>query len=294
MTGFGVGSTALGAGRVSVEVRTVNGRFFDARVRMPQGLLELAGCVEDRARKRLARGRCEIVVRAEGAIGGRDCMDTGRAAAVYRTLLELRDQIAPGTDVPFSMLSAFPDLWAGEPGQDTKALDSALIKAVDEALGQVEVMREKEGALLAAELGQRLEHVHALVRELSGRASGMLQRHAAKLRERLEHLGCRLDDAGIDGKDVIDPARLEQELVLFADRSDITEELARLDIHTHQLKSYIEMLEPTGRRFDFLLQEMTREINTVGAKSQDAEISHAVVELKAEIEKMREQIQNVE
>jgi uncharacterized protein (TIGR00255 family) len=293
MTGFGVGSTALGAGRVSVEVRTVNGRFFDARVRTPQGLLELAGYVEDRARKRLARGRCEIVVRAEGAVGARESVDKVRAAAVYGALLELRDQIAPGADVPFSMLSAFPDLFATEPGQDSKATEAALGEALDAALSQVEVMREKEGALLAAELCQRVEHVQGLVRALAGRAAGMVQRHAVKLRERLAHLGCHLD-GGMDGKDVSDPARLEQELVLFADRSDISEELSRLDIHTRQLRSYIDLVEPTGRRFDFLLQEMTREINTVGAKSQDAEISHAVVELKAEIEKMREQIQNVE
>jgi uncharacterized protein (TIGR00255 family) len=293
MTGFGVGSTALGAGRVSVEVRTVNGRFFDARVRMPQGMLELSGLVEDRARKRLARGRCEIVVHAEGALCPRDSIDKGRAAALYASLLQLRDQIAPGVDVPFSMLSAFPDLFAGEPGRDPKAIRAALGSALDTALGQVEIMRQKEGAQLAAELEQRVDRVHGLVRALSSRASGMVQRFAAKLRERLGHLGLRLD-AGADGKDPTDPARLEQELILFADRSDITEELSRLDIHTRQLKSYIGIVEPMGRRFDFLLQEMTREINTVGAKSQDAEISHAVVELKAEIEKMREQVQNVE
>jgi uncharacterized protein (TIGR00255 family) len=293
MTGFGVGSSALGAGRVSVEVRTVNGRFFDARVRMPQGLLELGGFVEDRSRKRLARGRCEIVVRVEGAIGAREGVDKGRAAALYNALLELRDQIAPGADVPFSMLSAFPDVFGTEHGHDTATIEAALGEALDTALGQVANMREREGGLLAAELGQRVDRVRELVRGLSSKASGMVQRYAARLRERLAHLGYRLDASG-DGADTVDPARVEQELVLFADRSDISEELSRLDIHARQLTSYIGMAEPVGRRFDFLLQEMTREINTVGAKSQDAEISHTVVELKAEIEKMREQVQNVE
>jgi uncharacterized protein (TIGR00255 family) len=241
----------------------------------------------------LARGRCEIVVRTDGAIGARDGVDKGRAAALYNALLELRDQIAPGADVPFSMLSAFPEMFGAEHGHDTAAIEGALGEALDTALTQVAVMREKEGGLLAAELGQRVDRVQDLVRGLAIRAAGMVERYAARLRERLAHLGHRLDASG-NSADAVDPARLEQELVLFADRSDISEELSRLDIHARQLKSYIGMAEPTGRRFDFLLQEMTREINTVGTKSQDAEISHTVVELKAEIEKMREQVQNVE
>jgi uncharacterized protein (TIGR00255 family) len=293
MTGFGVGSTALGAGRVSVEVRTVNGRFFDVRARMPQGLLDLAGYVEDRARKRLARGRCEIVVRADGAVCARGGIDKARAAAVYGSLLELRDDIAPGADVPFSMLSAFPDLFAAGPSLDTKAIEAAIGEALASALEQVELMRDKEGAELAVDLGHRVQRVSDLVGVLSERSAGMPLKYAAKLKERLEELGRHLG-AGVNTNDAPDPARIEQELILFAERSDIAEELSRLEIHARQLQSYIGMPEPTGRRFDFLLQEMTREINTVGAKSQDAEISHAVVELKAEIEKMREQVQNVE
>ena len=282
-----------------VEVRTVNGRFFDARVRTPRELLDLAGYVEAEARKRLARGRCEISVRTEGTILPLPTIDRDRARAAYRSLLDLRDELAPGADVPLSMLSAIFDLIVQQPAVDTTAAEAALTLALDAALGEVERMREREGQLLAEELEEMARRAAGLTRAIEARAAGMAEIHAHRLTERLARLGLRLDQPSAAGEATStgvmpDPARLEQELALLADRCDVSEELSRVGIHLRQLTSYLRASEPTGRRLDFLLQEMAREINTVGAKSQDADIAHAVVELKAEIERMREQVQNVE
>jgi uncharacterized protein (TIGR00255 family) len=299
MTGFGVGTAALGQGSVAVEVRAVNGRFLDVRVRLPQELSDLTATVEGEARKRLSRGRCDIVIRSEGNVILAPQVDKERARRAYRALLELRDEIAPGADVPFAMLSSVPELFRAG---DTSHLDAAkggIIDALSSALDDLSLMRQKEGDAIFVDLAGRLAQVRTLIEQVAARAPEVAEIMAKKFRERLGRLGAVVSStaasAGDTARDVaIDPARVEQELVLLVERSDITEELTRLASHVTQMTAYMQEDEPLGRRLDFLLQEMAREINTIGAKSQDLRTSHAVVEVKAEIERMREQVQNVE
>jgi uncharacterized protein (TIGR00255 family) len=279
MTGFGLGSAPLGKGRITVEIRTVNAKYLDVRVRMPREISELASMVESEARRRLARGRCDIGIRAEGAIFPPPTLDKERASEAYRSLLELRDHLAPGADVPFSMLSAVPDLFTPGHTQDLRSTEAALKTAVDAAIDDLESMREKEGAAIAVDLSRRIEAIRAVILEVARRSPEALRAQTERFRQH-----CAL----------VEPARLEQELALLQERSDISEELTRLEIHVKHLADLVAKPEPQGRRLDFLLQEMAREINTIGAKSQDSAIAHSVVELKAEIEKMREQVQNVE
>jgi uncharacterized protein (TIGR00255 family) len=298
MTGFGVGTAALGQGSVAVEVRAVNGRFLDVRVRLPQELSDLTAVVEGEARKRLSRGRCDIVIRSEGNVILAPQVDKERARRAYRALLELRDEIAPGADVPFAMLSSVPELFRAGDASHLDAAKSATIDALGSALDDLSLMRQKEGDAIFVDLAGRLAQVRSLIEQVAARAPEVAEIMAKKFRERLGRLGAVVSGTASSGdtaRDVaIDPARVEQELVLLIERSDIAEELTRLASHVAQMTAYMQEEEPLGRRLDFLLQEMAREINTIGAKSQDLRTSHAVVELKAEIERMREQVQNVE
>ena len=296
MTGFGVGNAALGRGSVTVEARAVNGRFLDVRVRLPQELTDIAALVESEARKKLARGRCDITVRTDGNVANMPSLDKDRARRAYQTLLQLRDELAPGTEVPFSMLSAVPELFATADATSIEPARRAIVAALASALDDLELMRKKEGAAIFADLESRLAAVIRLGNEITARAPEMAENMAKKFRERLHRISTVVAPAaGEPGRDIaFDPARVEQELVLLMERSDITEELTRLASHAEQMMAYMREDEPLGRRLDFLLQEMAREINTIGAKSQDLRTSHAVVELKAEIERMREQVQNVE
>ena len=299
MTGFGVGTAALGQGSVAVEVRAVNGRFLDVRVRLPQELSDLTATVEGEARKRLSRGRCDIVIRSEGNVILAPQVDKERARRAYRALLELRDEIAPGADVPFAMLSSVPELFRASDASHLDAAKRAILDALGSALEDLSLMRQKEGDAIFVDIAGRLAQVRSLIEHVAARAPEVAEIMAKKFRERLGRLGAVVSstaaNAGDTARDVaIDAARVEQELVLLVERSDITEELTRLASHVAQMTAYMQEEEPLGRRLDFLLQEMAREINTIGAKSQDLRTSHAVVELKAEIERMREQVQNVE
>ena len=286
MTGFGTGEAPLGPGRVVLDARSVNHRYLDVRVRLPPEIADQALFLEQRARERLSRGRFELGVRYEGpALTPR--LDADRARSAYLELKRLRDELAPGTDVPITAIVAMPELYVAPATFGAEATQTALVSALDAATRRLEAMRICEGDALQKELANRLSlcrKLHATVRE---RFPDAARAGEARLRARITRL-CA--DVGAS----IDPGRLEAEIAVLADRSDITEELVRLESHFGQLASLMDANEPSGRRLDFLLQEMAREANTVGAKSQDASLGHLVVELKSEIERMREQVQNVE
>lgn len=286
MTGFGSGDAPLGAGRLVLEARSVNHRYLDVRVRLPQDLSEQALFLEQRAREKLSRGRFDLTVRYDGP-GLAPRLDGDRARSVYLELLRLRDELAPGTEVPISAVVAMPELYVAPASFDVSDVHAALAAALDAAIGRLEDMRAREGDALRTEIASRLavcRKLHASVRE---RLPETVKAAEARLRSRVSRL-CA--DVGAS----LDRGRLETEIAMLADRTDVTEELVRLESHFGQVETLLAAEEPAGRRLDFLLQEMAREANTVGAKSQDAELGYLVVELKSEIERMREQVQNVE
>src|SRR5579859_436788 len=287
MTGFGLGEVPLGSGRLGVEIRGVNHRFLDVRVRVPRELGELAGFVEQVARERLTRGRYEVALRVEGPALGLPILDRDRARAAYKALSELRDELAPGTEVPLALLGSIPDLFVPSVEREVDLVRDATRRAFESAAAALDTMRISEGLALSEDLVRRLERVRKLAREIERRSPEVLEAHRKRLRERADRLRIT---AEID----VDVSRLEQEIAMFAERCDITEELTRLESHCAQLTALLGSDEAIGRRLEFLLQEMAREANTVGAKSPDAQISHAIVEVKAEVERMREQVQNVE
>jgi uncharacterized protein (TIGR00255 family) len=285
MTGFGVGDAPLGSARVVVEARSVNHRFLDVHVRMPPELGEQAFFVEQLARARLHRGRYDLSVQLpEHAATGE--LDFERARDAYAELCRLRDELAPGTEVPLLTLSLVPDLFR-QSGTGRKDTEAALEQGLDRSLAALDAMRDREGARLSSELSERVDAVDALCRAIAEGAALLPQNHAEKLRVRIARL---MESAALSA----DPGRMETEIALFADRLDVTEEIVRLESHIHQFRSLMAAQEPVGRQLDFLLQEMGREANTIGSKCQDARLSHRVVELKAELSRIREQVQNVE
>jgi uncharacterized protein (TIGR00255 family) len=287
MTGFGLGEAPVGTGKLAVEIRGVNHRFLDVRVRLPRELGDLISFVEQLAREKLARGRYEVAVRVDGVTLGAPVLDRDRARAAFQALKELRDELAPGSDVPLSLLGAIPELFVSTVDRELERLRGAARTAFDAAVVALDTMRTREGQALREDLVKRLARVRQLARDVERRAPEVIETHRKRLRERAERLRAATDLE-------LDPARLEQEIVLFAERSDVCEELTRLESHCAQFAALLGSDEAVGRRLDFLLQELAREANTVGAKSPDATIAHAIVEAKAEIERMREQVQNVE
>lgn len=189
--------------------------------------------------------------------------------------------------MPLSLLASIPDLFVSSVDREIDRLRQATRIAFDAAAGALDAMRSREGGALRNDLVKRLDHVRRLAEAIERRAPEVVDSHRRRLRERADRLRAATE---ID----VDAARLEQEIALFAERSDVCEELTRLESHCAQFSAMLTSDDAVGRRLDFLLQEMAREANTVGAKSPDAQIAHAIVEVKAEIERMREQVQNVE
>jgi uncharacterized protein (TIGR00255 family) len=286
MTGYGAGEAGLGDGQLALELRALNHRFVEVRVRLPPELGDFGSFLEQLVRERLDRGRIDVAVRLAGSALPAPRFSRERARALYGALAELRDELSPGSELSFAALAGFPQLVLEPALSDVEAIKRALDQALDQALKQLGAMRATEGTVLGRELGARLEHARGLCRSIRERAGDLAELQRGRLRERLERL--------LHGSVPLDKNRLENEVALMADRADISEELSRLDSHFDQLGTLLAADGPVGRKLDFLLQEIARELNTAGAKSQDAPVAQLVVETKVCVERMREQVQNVE
>jgi uncharacterized protein (TIGR00255 family) len=287
MTGFGAGEAAMHGGKITVEIRAVNHRYLDVRTRVPREGADLQSLLEHLARTKLARGRFDVTLRLGGNLAAAAVLDRDRAKAVFSELQALRDELAPGQDVPFWMIAQVPEVFVSPLTREEHAVRAALTTAFDRAVSALDEMRAAEGESLARDLATRLDHTAELASEIRTKSAGLVEGQRKKLADRAKQIRGSLDFS-------LDPARLEQEIVLYADRIDVAEELTRLESHIAQFRSLLSNGSSVGRKLDFLLQEMTRETNTIGAKTPDAAVAHLVVELKAEITRMREQVQNVE
>jgi uncharacterized protein (TIGR00255 family) len=287
MTGYGTAGAHLGAATVVIEARSFNHRFLDVRVRLPGVLQDHVAVVDEIARRQLVRGRVEISGRLEGRLSGRVMLDRTRARAAMRELSDLSSEFGTQTEVPLSLLSLVPGLFIEDTGVDAEAILAATQSAAAAACAALLAMRRAEGEALAHDLQTRLAKVRALTAELDQRSAEWTESYRERLRTRLANL---LADKSI----TLDAGRLEHELAVLAERADVSEEVTRLASHCEQFGSaLLPGDEPTGRRLEFLLQEMAREANTLGAKSADVRMTACMVELKTELERMREQVQNV-
>ncbi len=287
MTGYGKGEASYGGGSISVEIRSVNHRYGEIFVKLPRNLIAFENDVRKIVSERLKRGKIEVFVQHEQAAGGISlAVNTPLARAYFDAYNSLKNELGLPDDVTLSLIASQKDVLSSEENRGVdESLGDALLAAARAGVESLEAMREKEGAALLDDLRKRMETVAGLVREVGRRAPAVVSDFAVKLKERLAQL---VADSSVGDE------RLAQEVAIMADRCDITEELVRLDSHLKQFDAALALGEPVGRKLDFLLQEMGREVNTLGAKANDAEIAYRVVDLKTEIEKIREQVQNIE
>lgn len=287
MTGQGTSTAELGPVTVHVEVRAVNHRWLEIRARIPNELADHTAVVEDAVRRMLVRGRIDVSVRIDGATSVGPRLDVARARAAFEELTALRDALAPSEPLPLSLLGAVPGLFAQADVIGHEGAREITLRATELACAAVSEMRSREGQALALDFARRAQHLRRLVDAISARGPLVLEAARKRLEGRLD----RLLESGRSP----DPHRIEQEILLLADRSDVCEECTRLESHVGQLEELLGGPDtgPVGRRLEFLLQEMARESNTLGQKSADIEIARAVIDLKVEIERMREQAQNV-
>lgn len=287
MTGFGRGEASNGAVTVVVELKTVNNRFRDLQVRVPREYNVLEPRVLNLLRDGVHRGRVEALVRRSSVEGAtRVTVDLALVDQYRRAFAEMaRRAQRDVTEIPLATLVAQPGvLVAGEAETDALAEWDLVEVAVNAALEDLALMRATEGRALALDLRRNLDVLLRLCAEVASHAEGVAERIRARLEERLARLM----------HDRADPARLAQEVAILADKSDISEEIARLGSHCEQFAQALVADEPVGRKLDFLLQEMNREINTVGSKAAEHPIAARVVEMKSVLERMREQAANVE
>jgi uncharacterized protein (TIGR00255 family) len=287
MTGIGLGSAPLERGTVSVELRAVNHRHLDVRVRAAAELSEDAIHIEELVRSGCGRGRVEANARWEPTSSESERVDFARARSIYESLLALRDQLAPGQEVPVTAVLQIPSLFAASVPLNAEARRVAIRDATQRAVADLSAMREREGEALARDLQQRLHCLREHAHWIESRRPELVAGVRSRLQKRIEKL--------LEGTDLeLDQARLVQEVAWFADKSEIAEELTRLASHFEQFELILARAgEAAGKKLDFLVQEMSREINTIGSKANDAAITHRVVEMKAELERVREQVQNV-
>lgn len=288
MTGYGRSREKVGAREVVLELRSVNHRFCDIITRLPRRLQGLEGRFRKLISDRFSRGRLELSVALDGAEDQPRRLAVDRAAVrQYLSLLrELQREFRLKGAIEVGHLVAVRDLiLVAEPEADPEDLAKAAERLLMRAMDAVDVMRRREGKSLERDLLRRITLIRRALQRVERRAPEVLRHYEDRIRSRLR-------EATRDGG--IDPGRLAQEVALFAERSDITEELTRLKSHLRQFAAMVRSVQSVGRSLDFLLQEMSREVNTISAKANDARISGEVVGIKAEVEKIREQVQNVE
>lgn len=288
MTGFGAGRAVDGTEELSVELKSVNGKFCEVKARLPRELAALEPVVVRTVKDRLSRGSVDVFVRRSSPEGlvSEPKVDAALVATYVTKLRQaakdagIDDTLGIRDLLPLDGIAALT-----ERPPDLEASRRALTPALAQALDALVEVRRREGAALRTDLASRLALIRDLVARVAERAPAATGAFRERLRNRVKEIAPDL---------TLDPARLEQEVVVYADRSDVAEEITRLGAHLDELARLLDSDEPVGRRLDFLLQEINREINTTGSKSQSTDVARLVVELKAESERLREQVQNVE
>jgi uncharacterized protein (TIGR00255 family) len=289
MTGYGKGMVAGDDFSVSVDLKTVNNRFLDIHLRVGSELVSLEPSIKKRITGRLSRGRVDVTVSIERVAQVAYELNRPLIAGYVSALKQLQQDFNIAGELDINVIARIPGaLQPARNGIDEKMI-TALEQALDHALNELEKMREQEGEALKKELRERVQKIESLVPIIEASAAGLADAYRLRLQKRIGELLNR------GGQVVeIDPARLAQEVAYLADRSDVSEEMVRLRSHLSQFQEALDAPGETGKMLDFLLQELNREANTTLSKSTDLVIKEAGLGIKAEVEKLREQVQNVE
>lgn len=286
MTGFGRGEVQTNLGKIVVEARTENHRFLDINFQLPEAILAIELALSQIAKKIILRGKVRITVVAEELKNRSSIINIELAKESRKTLEKLKKELGIKEKIKLEHILMIKEFFSSE-GKIKLGKDhfSKIEETMSEAIKNLDEMRKSEGKKLEKDLKLRIQKAKNLIERIESKREDFIKDFSSKLRERMKEM---LEDIKID------ETRLYQEAAFLAERSDITEEIVRLKAHINKFKDTINKDGSIGRELDFLLQEMNRESGTISAKSKDAEVSHLILELRSEMERMREQVQNIE
>ena len=288
MTAFAVAEKKQTGLSVVTEIRSYNSRYLDVALRLPNNYLKLENRIKALIGEKVGRGRVDIRLQirddADAALVFE--IHTPKAKTFQEALDQLKDGFGIKPTLTFNSLVDAGVVIAGEPERDTEECWNIIRECIDQALDNLIEMRAKEGNFIAEDIHRRLDSIEACIHKIDQGSEGMISHYQERLRERITRL--------TKGMVELDPARVAQEAAFLADKSDISEEIVRASSHIRQFRSIMESAGPAGQKLNFLVQEFHREFNTMGSKTEKAQISHIVVDVKSELEKIREQVQNIE
>ena len=288
MTGYGRAEDTLNGCTITVELRSVNNRYLDCNVRMPRLYLFAEETIKSRVQNTISRGKVDVFVTLDSTGGEQVQVSVNQPLAdgYYAALTQLAERYGLSKAISVSLLSRFPDVLLAEKAEeDVEQRAQDICSVLDRALADFDQMRTREGARLEADVLSRAARIEELVGKVEERSPQTVAEYRAKLEARMNEVLSNTQ---------LDPARILTEAAIFADKVAVDEETVRLRSHIGQLRHMLEQGGATGRKLDFLIQEFNREANTIGSKCSDIDIARHVVDIKAEIEKIREQVQNIE
>lgn len=287
MTGYGKANLNKEEREYQVEIKTVNHRYLDISVKMPKQISYLEETIKKEVSKQIKRGKVDIYVTFNNSsIEGKSIkINTQLAKAYISELKKLAEEEKILADIQVNDIAKYPEVLTVEYNQEDETIKEEMTKTVQVAIENLISMREKEGEKLSEDLSKRLDSIQEKVNELDKYSTGLIEEYVVKLEERLKQLLPNQE---------LDKNRLAQEVVIYADKCSIQEEITRLKSHISQFRGLLKSNESVGKKLDFIIQEMNRETNTIGSKSNNLDITNGVIDMKTEIENLREQVQNIE
>ena len=287
MTGFGKNNLAINDRNYQVEIRSVNHRYLDINIKIPRQLTYLEEIIKKAISTRIKRGKIDVSISFENnSTEGRNVKINTEIAKMYiEQLRKLAEEENILSDIQVTEITKLPDVLNINIDQDDDTIKQELLESVSIATDNLIEMKQTEGNKIAEDLIRRINYIEEKILKISELSTGLIEEYVVKLEERIKE---------ILKTDIIDKSRIAQEVVIYADKTSIEEEITRLKSHIIQFRNLLKEEEPVGKKIDFLIQEMNRETNTIGSKANNLEIVNGVIDIKTELENIREQIQNIE
>lgn len=287
MTGYGRAKLSKDDREYQIEIKSVNHRYLDISVRIPKQLSYLEETIKKEIAKKVKRGKIDVFVTFENnSLEGKEIkINTELAKAYINELKKLAEKENILSDIQVTEISKYPDVLNIQSSQDDEKITEEVLETITIATDNLVQMRETEGNKISEDLLKRLNIINKKVEEIAKLSTGLIEEYVVKLEERIKEILKNQE---------IDKTRLAQEVVIYADKCSIEEEVTRLNSHISQFKNLLNSNEAIGKKLDFIIQEMNRETNTIGSKANNLEITNGVIDIKTEIENIREQVQNIE
>ena len=289
MTGYGKQSLNIDGREYQIEIKSVNHRYLDINIKMPKTLSYLEEAVKKEISEKIKRGKVDVFITYENnSKEGRNITINKELARLYiEQLKELAEEEKISSNIEVMEIAKFPDILTIKADEEDEKIKQEIIQVTTEATNKIVEMKAIEGEKIAQDLLQRISKIENKIMEISSKSTGLIEEYVVKLEKRIQE---------ILKTEEIDKSRIAQEVVIYADKCSIQEEITRLKSHIYQFRNLItnNQNETIGKKLDFIIQEMNRETNTIGSKANNLEITNGVIDIKTEIEDIREQIQNIE